>query len=62
MFFSTNKRGIIKNTTNQEINKDTIFDKNTDTDKNVVNTTIYLLRYGMFARLQNTSNCSSCGK
>jgi len=55
MLFSINKPKI----QNQE-NKNAIIQKSVD-QQNIYQATVYTLRYGMFARMQNT-NCSSCDK
>jgi hypothetical protein len=65
MFFSLNKRGVIKNNQN---NKETIkeYASNHNTSMNeqreLFNAAAYSFKYGMFARIENSSKCSSCGK
>jgi hypothetical protein len=54
MFFSVNKKHII------QVPK--IENKNPLEKKQTYQAISYSLRYGLFARMQNTSNCSSCGK
>lgn len=63
MFFSANKRGIPKkNIQIQEPKNEILREKNINEPNPLINSTTNLLRYGMLARLSNTSGCSSCGK
>jgi hypothetical protein len=57
MLFSINKKPnpIINNPTVEKIQK-------TIEKKELFQAISYSFRYGMMARVQNTSNCSSCGK
>jgi hypothetical protein len=57
MLFSINKKP------NLPINKPPVEKKQNSIEKNELFQAIsYSFRYGMMARVQNTSNCSSCGK
>ena len=73
MFFSASKQGISNQKVIPEIVPDlsqesirdfesTKKNKKENTNKVTTIATSFLLRYGMFTRFQNTSDCSSCGK
>jgi len=69
MMFSTNKkqkifRPLVKEqfNGNNNDNINSINSKNTIEKKELINAVSNSFRYGMLARMTNTSNCSSCGK
>jgi hypothetical protein len=62
MFFSTNKRGIQRNNQEIIINPQNNTDSSKDEQKELFIANAYSLKYGMFARIQNSTNCSNCGK
>jgi len=64
MVFSANQRGIPRNNIQPSIKPEsqsmTLF--TSDEAKTTLYTNNKILRLGMLARIQNTSDCSSCGK
>jgi hypothetical protein len=57
MFFSTNKPIVSRNTNNEAKKEKVQIDP-----RYKFNEASLVLRYGMVAKLQNYSGCSSCGK
>ena len=64
MIFSANKRGIPRNNIQPLSNpeRQTPSSPTINEPKTTMNINIQILRLGMLARIQNASDCSSCGK